>query len=95
MLNYYTLSAKGLTKYENNVPIEFIYLGDWLKERDQFNAIKQLSFFKKFRLWKTLKKWVKIINSNVNKKLSDFLNEKLLLLNPVYRELLLKHNGYC
>lgn len=34
ILNYYTLSAKGLTKYENNVPIEFVHLGDWLKERD-------------------------------------------------------------
>lgn len=34
MLNYHTLSSKGLTKYENNVPTEFVHLGDWLKERD-------------------------------------------------------------
>jgi dynein heavy chain len=59
--NYYTLSSKGVTRYEDNVPVEFVHLGDWLKERDQFNAIKNLSFFKKFRKWKTLKKWVKIL----------------------------------
>ena len=84
LLNYYTLSAKGLTKYESNVPVEFVHLGDWLKERDQFNAIKTLSFFRKFRMWKTLKKWIKILNLNNNKKVSEMLNEKLLLLNPVY-----------
>jgi len=32
--NYYTLSSKGVTRYENNMPIEFVHLGDWLKERD-------------------------------------------------------------
>ncbi len=34
IINYYTLSAKGLTRYENKVPIEFVHLTDWLKERD-------------------------------------------------------------
>ena len=68
LVNYYTLSSKGLTKYENNVPFEFSRLSDWMKERDQFNAIKQLSFFKKFRLWKTLKKWIKILNNNLIKQ---------------------------
>lgn len=55
--NYYTLSSKGVTRYEKETPIEFLSLGEWLKERDQFNAIKNLSFFRKFRKWKTLKKW--------------------------------------
>lgn len=57
MENYYTLSSKGVTRYEKSTPIEFLTLGEWLKERDQFNAIKNLSFFRKFRKWKTLKKW--------------------------------------
>lgn len=29
---YYTLSCKGLTVYENDSPIEFISLGQWLIE---------------------------------------------------------------
>lgn len=43
---YYTLSGKGLTLYENDVPVEFISLGQWLIERDSYNHIKELSFFK-------------------------------------------------
>lgn len=59
--NYYTLSCRGLTYFEKQVPVEFIYLGDWLRERDQYNVIKGLSFFRKFRKWKTLKKWGKLL----------------------------------
>jgi dynein heavy chain len=43
---FWTLSAKGVTKYEGNFPIEFIPLKDWLRERDQYNHIKRLRFFK-------------------------------------------------
>lgn len=32
--NYYTLSVKGLTRYENHISIEFVRLGDWLTERE-------------------------------------------------------------
>jgi len=46
---YYTLSCKGLTVYENDSPVEFISLGQWLIERDSYNHIKELSFFKKFK----------------------------------------------
>jgi hypothetical protein len=43
---YFTLSSKGLTTYVNEKPIEFQQLGQWLIERDSFNHIKELSFFK-------------------------------------------------
>ena len=46
---YYTLSAKGITLYLEESPVEFITLGDWLIERDSYNHIKELSFFKKFK----------------------------------------------
>jgi hypothetical protein len=34
IVNYYTLSSKGVTRYEKSTPIEFLSLGEWLKERD-------------------------------------------------------------
>ena len=43
---YYTLSGKGLTTYHKDKPIEFHSLGQWLIERDSYNHIKDLSFFK-------------------------------------------------
>ena len=58
---YYTISCKGLTVYENDSPVEFISLGQWLIERDSYNHIKELSFFKKFKWWKFLWMWKKTI----------------------------------
>lgn len=95
IVDYYTLSSKGVTRYENNVPIEFVPLGDWLKERDQFNMIKNLSFFKKFRKWKTLKKWVKVLFKQRSTKIQEKLNEKLYILDPIYQNLLLTHKSLC
>lgn len=58
---YYTLSGKGLTLYENDTPIEFLSLGQWLIERDSYNHIKELPFFKKFKRWKFMRMWKKTI----------------------------------
>lgn len=54
---YYIMSKQGLCYYVNNKPLEFIKLGHWLKERENYDAIKDLTFFTKFRKWKTLKMW--------------------------------------
>ncbi|CAD8108771.1 unnamed protein product [Paramecium sonneborni] len=93
--NFYTLSAKGLTRYENNITIEFVSLNTWLEERDQFNAIKSLSFFKKFRKWKTLKKWQKILHYQRTSIVQGQLCEKMLILNPIYQKLIVTHRSLC
>jgi dynein heavy chain, axonemal len=36
-------------------------LGQWLIERDSYNHIKELSFFKKFKSWKFMRMWKKTI----------------------------------
>jgi hypothetical protein len=58
---YYTLSGKGLTLYEQDTPVEFISLGQWLIERDSYNHIKDLNFFKQFKKWKFMRMWKKTI----------------------------------
>jgi len=92
---YWTLSAKGVTKYEANFPVEFIPLKDWLRERDQYNHIKRLRFFRQFRSWKTLKKWVKILRKNQRNACKAQLNEKLFIANPLFQKIILKHKEYC
>lgn len=93
--NYFTLSARGVTKYENSIPVEFMSLEEWIKERNEFNEIKELSFFQKFRKWKSMKKWLKILSQERFKKVSDILSERLFILNPDYRNILLSHNNLC
>ena len=91
---YFTLSSKGLTCFEKGLPKEFIFLGDWLRERDQYFALKSLSFFKKFRKWKTLKKWQKLLQIRRNKKTALILSESLFQVHSIYQKILLKHRAY-
>lgn len=91
---YYTLSSKGVTFYEKGLPKEFIFLGDWLRERDQYFALKSLSFFKKFRKWKTLKKWQKLLQIRKNKQVARVLQENLFQVHSIYQKILLKHRSY-
>jgi len=92
---YYTLSAKGITLYLKETPVEFISLGDWLIERDSFNHIKELPFFKKFKRWKFLRMWRKNILSHKRAKARRQLEERLFTLDDIFRPKLLIHRQYC
>ena len=75
----YTLSGKGLTYFENDNPIEFISLGQWLIERDSYNHIKDLPFFKKFKRWKFMRMWKKTIKRQNRMKAQNALEENLFI----------------
>lgn len=92
---YYTLSCKGLTVYENDSPIEFISLGQWLIEWDSYNHIKELSFFKKFKRWKFMRMWKKTIKMQNRMKATAKLKDQLFILHPIFRTHLLQHWNYC
>jgi dynein heavy chain, axonemal len=89
------LSGHGVTKYEDARPVEFVSLGDWDVERRQFNELKDLQFFKKFRKWKSLKKWIAILSRQKIKRISDVLSENLFFLHSEYRSILLAHHNIC
>jgi dynein heavy chain, axonemal len=88
---YYTLSGKGLTLYEADVPVEFISLGQWLIERDSYNHIKELSFFKQFKKWKFMRMWKKTIKHNNRMKAKNSLEEKLFMLQTHFQDHLAIH----
>jgi dynein heavy chain len=92
---YYTLSGKGLTLYENDNPVEFLSLGQWLIERDSYNHIKELSFFKKFKRWKFMRMWKKTVKRVARMKASNALEDKLFYLHPIFRKHLMKHRAFC
>lgn len=92
---YYTLSAKGITLYLKETPMEFITLGDWLIERDSYNHIKELSFFKKFKRWKFLRMWRKNIISHKRAKARRMLEERLFVLDDIFRPKLMIHRSQC
>ena len=88
---YYTLSGKGLTLYERDTPVEFISLGQWLIERDSYNHIKELSFFKQFKKWKFMRMWKKTIKQKNRTTATNSLEEKLFILKDYFGKHLFIH----
>jgi hypothetical protein len=66
--------------YENNLPVEFLSLGQWLIERDSYKHIRELSFFKQFKKWKFMRMWKKNILVKKRSNAKGLLEEKMFSL---------------
>lgn len=88
--DYYTISIKGVCHFKNGRPVEFIGLGEWIKERETYDKIKNLSFFANFRKWKTLKIWSKNYKSFKQKVAKKSLQSKHFINYPEIREAILQ-----
>ena len=55
----------------------------WIKERDNYDEIKRLTFFTKFRKWKTLKMWRTNVTKHKTNQCKSILEEKLFLLHNI------------
>ena len=87
--DYYTISIKGLCHFKDGRPVEFNELVQWLKERETYYKIKNLSFFQNFRKWKTIKLWRKSYKSFKQKKAKKNLEEMLFINYPEMQEALI------
>ena len=84
--DFYTISSKGLCRYKEGRPVEFIGLNEWLKERETYDKIKSLGFFSDFLKWKTVKMWKQSYQSFKKKVAVKNLEEKLFINYPELRE---------
>ena len=92
---YYTMSAKGLSCHEGDHVTEFISLAQWLINRDSYNHIKELRFFKKFKKWKFMRIWKDTIKKEARKQATNRLKDKLFILHDTFKMHLLTHRDYC
>jgi len=92
---YYTLSAKGLTHYIDKKPREFIKLSDWIIERQAYNYVSNIDFFKNFKTWRILKIWRKNIFKQKRIAYKNELNNHLLFNNKKYNDKIWKHKKFC
>ncbi|CAG5136730.1 unnamed protein product, partial [Candidula unifasciata] len=67
----------------------------WLWERRLFYKVFKLSFFVKFRLWKTFKQWKHIIHRQRNKGAQGKLYRSLFMLNEVLQGCLIHVQSLC
>lgn len=92
---YYTMSGKGLSCHEGDHVTEFISLAQWLINRDSYNHIKELRFFKKFKKWKFMRIWKDTIKKESRKQATNKLKDKLFILHDTFKTHLLTHRDYC
>ena len=92
---YYTLSAKGLTVYVEKKPKEFIKLSEWIIERQAYNKVSEISFFKNFKIWRILKLWRQNIFRKKKINYDSELKSKLLFNNKDYVRKILDHKKEC
>ena len=92
---FYTLSRKGITTYQNDEPVDYITLTDWLIERNYYQEIRGKRFFHEFRRWKVLRMWRRNILHKKREEVKSALTEKLFFLDPVFCPIILNHRGIC
>ena len=92
---FYTLSRKGITTYQNDEPVDYITLTDWLIERNYYQEIRGKRFFHEFRRWKVLRMWRRNILHKKREEVRSALTEKLFFLDPVFCPIILNHRGIC
>ena len=89
------MSGKGLSCHEGDHVTEFISLAQWLINRDSYNHIKELRFFKKFKKWKFMRIWKDTIKKEARKQATNKLKDKLFILHDTFKTHLLTHRDYC
>ena len=92
---YYTLSSKGLTVYIDKKPREFIKLAEWMNERQRYDVIAEIPFFKNFKIWRIITMWRKNIFKQKKIAYQNELQNSLLFNNDDYNTRLIDHKKFC
>lgn len=74
---------------------DFTPLGLFEREYYLFNMVSQLSFFRKYRKWKTFSEWKRNIRAKKTAFCKRKLEESLFVLNPTLRDAIIQFRKMC
>lgn len=92
--NFYTISAQGVQHVREGIA-EFTPLHIWAAEYDAFIRVRQMKFFKQFRLWKQYSQWRDSVVHKKQNNSREFLNLNLFLVDNHLQPALLKVRNLC
>ena len=55
--DYYTVSLDGVTRFIDGHEAEFVELGTWVREYQNFKWLRKMKTFSKFFVWKAFSSW--------------------------------------
>eukprot|EP00826_Nyctotherus_ovalis_P006784 TRINITY_DN11642_c0_g1_i2.p1 TRINITY_DN11642_c0_g1~~TRINITY_DN11642_c0_g1_i2.p1 ORF type:complete len:103 (+),score=32.30 TRINITY_DN11642_c0_g1_i2:148-456(+) len=68
---------------------------EWVTERELYEQIKGLKFFKLFRLWKAIRYWQHNVLFSSRKTVKDSLERKLIHTKKGMAKILIAHASNC
>eukprot|EP01135_Chromosphaera_perkinsii_P007460 Nk52_evm12s859 gene=Nk52_evmTU12s859 len=80
------LSKAGFFYGTNDGFSDFVSILDWKKERHVFHLVRDLCFFRHFRLAKAFMSWKRFLKTTKKRNLIDFLKKNVLVVLPDFRE---------
>ena len=76
---YMTVSQRGIVHFIKG-EANFMSIPEWEREARIYKKIQNISFFEKYRTWKTFSAWKTLMRRTMIFKTSDFLNRELFIL---------------
>ncbi|GAX73618.1 hypothetical protein CEUSTIGMA_g1069.t1 [Chlamydomonas eustigma] len=92
--DYYTMSGKGITHFVDG-SADFNSLEGFERDFFLFSKLMRFKLFRTFRLWKSFKMWRRNITARKSHHSRDVLQGQLFILNPVFREAMLRVRKSC
>ncbi|KAJ3068699.1 Dynein heavy chain 6, axonemal [Podochytrium sp. JEL0797] len=92
---YYTMSLEGVVCVNELGNSSFTPLKQWLRERQLFNSLLKIPFFKRYRLWKSFSTWKTNVLRTKISLAKKSLNESLFLADPKLRLPIMTIHARC
>ncbi|KAI9346257.1 dynein heavy chain and region D6 of dynein motor-domain-containing protein [Obelidium mucronatum] len=92
---YYTMSLEGVTCINEKGTSNFTPLTQFIRERNLFNSLLQIPFFKRYRLWKSFVTWKRNVLRTKIQFAKSQLTKNLFLADSHLRDPLLIIRARC
>jgi len=93
--DFYTMSVRGITHYQDGISVDFATLDQWERELQLYSSLKGLRVFRMYKLWKSFRLWKRAVNQAKFSKARESLKRNLFLLSPVFQKPLQRFHCLC
>ncbi|EDV29505.1 uncharacterized protein TRIADDRAFT_51924 [Trichoplax adhaerens] len=93
--SYYTASASNITLIKSGEEVECLPTLLWMHERDLFHQICRIPFFTKFRLFKYVYQWKRVIRYEKCQRIRSYIKQDLFLTQYTLQRAALTIRSWC
>lgn len=87
---HFIMSKFGIILVTPDETSTFQMFSDWLREASLYTLIRQITFFREYKIRRALKQWVKVVRHLRFRRLCDRVNKMAIRFLPVFSDALLQ-----